>query len=151
MFFKSNRPISEGNAVAAMYVSRRSSAEQPFGPPALIRPILNIGTGGIDYSTLSDDSTTLYVGTYRHLYPDWPQLVEISIAPLPQIKVSAPKALGEFEFALLGHEGADYEIQASSDFIAWTPWLTTNTIDSVRISDPGAARESRRFYRAVSP
>lgn len=151
MFFKSNRPISEGNAVAAMYVSRRSNAEQPFGPPALIRPILNIGTGGIDYSSLSDDGTTLYVGTYRKFYPEWPRLVEISIAPLPQLKVLAPKGLGKFEFELVGREGTDYEIQTSFDSIAWTPWLTTNTIDRVQISDPGAAGESRRFYRAVSP
>jgi hypothetical protein len=148
LFFKSNRPISEGDPVAAMYVSRRTSAEQPFGPPVLIRPILNIGTGGIDYSSLSDDSTTLYVGTYRNFYPDWPQLVEVSITPLPQLKSSGRNALGEFQFDLVGREGATYEIETSTDFSAWSPWLTTNTTGSVKLSDP--ATEGRRFYHALS-
>jgi hypothetical protein len=148
LFFKSNRPISEGDPVAAMYVSRRTSAEQPFGPPVLIRPILNIGSGGVDYSSLSDDGTTLYVGTYRNLYPDWPQLVEVSITPLPQLKSPGRNALGEFQCELLGREGAAYEIQASPDCITWTTWLTTNTTDSVKLSDP--ATEGRRFYRALS-
>src|SRR5215831_7679057 len=31
---------------AGMYVCRRSSADQPFGSPVLIRPILGIGPGG---------------------------------------------------------------------------------------------------------
>jgi hypothetical protein len=150
LLFKSDRSITEGNPAAAMFVSRRTSAEQPFGPPVLIRPILNIGSGGVDYSSLSDDGTTLYVGTYRTLYPDWPQLLQISITPLPQLNVPARNALGEFQFELLGREGATYEIETSPDFRAWSPWLTTNTTDSVKLSEPAAAPESRRFYRALS-
>jgi hypothetical protein len=153
LFFKSWRPISDpagANTVSALYVCRRASPEQEFGAPVLIRPILSIGSGGVDYSSLSDDSTTLYVGTYRTLYPDWPQVVQISITPLPQLKAPARNAIGEFRFELLGREGATYAIETSPDFRAWSPWLTTNTTGSVKLSDPTPTPEGRRFYRALS-
>jgi hypothetical protein len=154
LFFKSWRPILEGNRAAAIYVCRRASADQPFGAPVLVRPILSIGPGGSDFSSLSDDGTTLYVGTYRDKYPEWPQLVQISIAPLPQLSAPRKSLLGNWfpviQFELLGREGATYEIETSTDCRSWTPWLTTNTASSVRLSDPAENPEGRRFYRALS-
>ena len=150
MFLKSTRPISEGPEYAAMYVCHRPSADQPFGPPILIRALLGIGTGGLDYSSLSDDGRTLYVGTYRTQFPDWPQVVQIGITPLPQLTAAGRGAGGVFQLDLLGREGATYEIQTSPDLRTWTPWLTTNTAGSVRLSDPTPAQGGYRFYRVLS-
>jgi hypothetical protein len=53
---------------------------------------------------------------------------------------------GEFQFELLGREGATCEFQVSPDFTTWTPWLTTNTGGSFPLSDPVSVAEGRRFY-----
>jgi hypothetical protein len=153
LFLKSWRPISDppgANPVCGLYVCRRSSQDQPFGAPVLIRPILGIGTGGVDFSSLSDDGATLYLGTYRNLYPDWPQLRQIDVTLLPQLSIPKGTAPGQFQLELLGREGANYEIQVSPDLSTWTPWLTTNTASKVQLSDPIPAPEGRRFYRALS-
>jgi hypothetical protein len=149
LYFKSDRT----DQVGALFVSQRASREAPFGPATLIRPILNIGTGGADFSSLSDDATTLYVGTYRPHDPqggEWPQVVEIGITPLGKLTVPGRNALGKFQFELLGRKGATYEIQTSTNLSSWTPWLTTNTTDRVLLVDPASDGGSHRFYRAVS-
>jgi hypothetical protein len=69
---------------------------------------------------------------------------------LPQLKALGINPAGEFKLELLGRAGADYEIEVSTNFSAWAPWLTTNTSDSVVLSDPAPAMEGRRFYRALS-
>ena len=150
LFIKSDRSITEGDPAGGMYVCRRSSADQPFGSPVLIRPILGIGPGGTDVSSLSDDGATLYVGTYPVVYPKSPQIVPIGITRLPQLLASRSGVSGDFQFDLLGREGANYEIQVSPDFSVWSPWLTTNTTGTVSLSDPTPAPEGRRFYRALS-
>ena len=99
---------------------------------------------------LSDDGTTLYVGTYRTNYPDWAQLKQIDITPLPQLSTPKGTALGQFQFELLGREGANYEIQVSPDLSTWSPWLVTNASSSVQLKDAAFAVEGRRFYRALS-
>ena len=150
LFLKSWRPLTEGSEPGAIYLSRRASNNEPFGPPVVIRPILGIGTGGADFCSLSDDGRTLYVGAYRTLFPDWAQLVQISITPLPQLTAPKGTATGKFTFELLGRDGAQYELQTSSNLGAWSPWLTTNTSSSVELSDPPPGPEARRFYRALS-
>jgi len=150
LFIKSWRPITVGPEEAAIYVCRRSTPTQPFGPPVVIRPILVIGSGGADYCSLSDDGTTLWVGRYKTVYPDWPQVLQLSVTALPQLTAAGRGASGEYQFDLLGRQGATYEIQTSSDLSTWTPWLTTNLTDRLRLSDPMPAPEGRRFYRALS-
>jgi hypothetical protein len=153
LFIKSWRPISDppgANPVCGLYVCRRSTQDQPFGAPVLIRPILGIGTGGTDFSSLSDDGTTLYLGTYRNVYPLWSQLVQIDITPLPRLSTPEGTASGQFQLELLGREGANYDIQVSPDLSTWNLWLTTNTTSSVQVSDSVPASEGRRFYRALS-
>jgi hypothetical protein len=153
LFIKSWRPIVDPPGApepGALYVCRRSSQDRPFGAPVLIRPILGIGTGGVDFSSLSDDGTTLYLGTYRNLYPLWPQVVQIDVTPLPQLSTPTETAPGQFQFELLGREGANYEIQISPDLSTWNPWLITNTASNVQLSDSIPAPEGRRFYRALS-
>jgi hypothetical protein len=153
LFIKSWRPLtspSGANVTAAIYVCPRASQDEPFGAPVLIQPILGIGTGGADYCSLSDDGTTLYVGTYRTSFPDWPQVLQMSLTALPQLTAPTRTALGELQFGLLGREGANYEIQFSPDLANWNPWLSTNTSGSVVISDAAAAPEGHRSYRALS-
>jgi hypothetical protein len=150
LFIKSDRSITQGDPAAGMYVCRRSSADQPFGSPVLIRPILGIGPGGTDVSSLSDDGATLYVGTYPIVYPQWPQYVQIGITRLPQLLGSRSGASGDFQFDLLGREGANYDIQFSPDLNVWSTLLTTNTTGTTSLSDSTQAPEGRRFYRALS-
>jgi hypothetical protein len=153
LFLKSWRPIAsspDAPEIGAIYLCRRLSHDQPFGPPVLIQPILGIGTGGADACSLSDDGTTLYVGTYRVLYPDWAQLLQIDVNQIPQL--SAPKTIasGQFQFELTGREGANYEIQFSSDLKTWNSLLITNASSSVQLLDPAPAPGGRHFYRALS-
>ena len=153
LFLKSWRPITDpsgANEPAALYVCRRISQDQPFGAPVLIRPILGIGTGGVDFTTLSDDGSTLYVGTYREVFPDWPQIVQIGITAVPELTASPRIVPAPFQFELLGREGANYEIQVSPDLNTWQPWLTTNLTSRLQLSDPVLAPEGRRFYRALT-
>ena len=100
--------------------------------------------------SLSADGTTLYLNAYRVHEFDWPQLLPISITPLPQLKALGQNESGEFHLQLLGRAGANYEIQASPDFQSWAAWASTNTDDRVVLTDPSPAPEGRRFYRALS-
>jgi hypothetical protein len=77
----------------------------------LQRFILGIGSGGADYSNLSDDGTTFYVGSYQTVFPYWPRLLQLSVTALPQLTSVGRGASGEFTFDLLGREGATYELQ----------------------------------------
>ena len=151
LFFKSWRPIptSIGPYYAAIYVCSRANSDQSFGPPVLIRPILGIGTGGADLSNLSDDGKTLYVGTYQMQCCDWPELVQLSVSALPQLSASKDIGTRGIQLDLLGRQGATYEIQVSEDLASWTPWLTTNTTGTLRLSDPTGA-VGNRFYRVLS-
>jgi hypothetical protein len=151
LFFKSWRTLVEGPEPGAIYLSRRASLDLPFGPPVVIRPILGIGTGGADYCSLSKDERTLYVGTYRTLYPDWPQLVQIEITHLPQLVAASTSLSGQFTFELTGRPGATYELQSSTDLSKWTSLLETNiTGGSVELSEPASDTVRLQYYRALS-
>jgi hypothetical protein len=148
LFFKSWRPTPPGfPEPAAVYVCSRPSTSSSFGTPVLIRAILGIGTGGSGYCTLSDDGATLYVGTYRTLYPDWPQIVQLSLSSVPQLKALGRNAAGDFQLELSGREGASYQLESSPDLKSWTPWLTTNTPGTARLSVPTSGKPAG-FYRA---
>jgi hypothetical protein len=69
---------------------------------------------------------------------------------LPQLTALGINGVGEFQFGLLGREGATYEIEVSNDLNSWSPWLTTNNSGNLLLSDPSAASKSRRIYRALS-
>jgi hypothetical protein len=150
LFIKSWRANLVGPEISAIYVCSRTNTDQPFGPPVLIRPILGIGSGGAGHGTLSDDGTTLYVGTHRVKYPEWPQLLQIGTTPVPQLTAPRRGGLNDFRFQLLGREGATYDIETSTDLKVWTPWMTTNTTEGVLIHDWDQPAEGRRFYRALS-
>jgi hypothetical protein len=152
LFLKSWRPLaspSGANNTHAIYVSRRASQDEPFGAPVLIQPMLGLAHES-DYCSLSDDGTTLYVGTYRTGFPNWAQVRQMSVTALPQLTTPTRNGLGQFQFELLGREGANYELQFSPDLDTWQPWLTTNTTGTVQLADPASAAESSRFYKAVS-
>jgi hypothetical protein len=152
LFIKSWRPLSSppgADPTHAIYVCRRANQEEPFGAPVLIQPILGLAHES-DYCSLSDDGTTLYVCTYRTGYPNWPQVRQMSLTSLPQLSTLRQTAPGQFQFELLGREGANYEIEVSPDLSMWNHWVTTNTTSRVLLSDPGSAPEGRRFYRAWS-
>jgi len=73
--------------------------------------------------------------------------------PPPSMLISKlVRTNGVVQFTLTGPSDTNCILQISSDLVTWTP-LTTNAISPVgllAISDPGAAGQDRRFYRAVS-
>jgi hypothetical protein len=150
MFFKSDRPIKQGANAAAMFITKRPGKDKPFGPPLLIQPILTTGGAGVDFSSLSDDGKTFWVGTYQTIYPDWPVMYQMGITELPQLSLTRNVSTGNFEVGLLGRQGATYEIEVSTDLKVWQSLLTTNTTDWISLSDPGSTIEALRFYRALS-
>jgi hypothetical protein len=104
----------------------------------------------VDLTTLSDDGGTLYLGTYKVQYPNWPQVVQLDLTALPRLTDPRRTAAGSFEVGLLGRDGTTYDVQTSADLVTWKPWLTTNVTSSVRLVDPSPAPEGRRLYRVVS-
>jgi uncharacterized repeat protein (TIGR02543 family) len=56
----------------------------------------------------------------------------------------------EFQLTLGGDLGGQYRIDASTNLTDWTPLTTvTNTLGTVRFTDPAAGDHKSRFYRAV--
>lgn len=72
--------------------------------------------------------------------------------PLPPMLISQlVRTNGVVQFTLTGPSGTNCIVQVSSNLVTWTP-LMTNAISPVgwlAISDPGAAGQDRRFYRAA--
>jgi hypothetical protein len=72
-------------------------------------------------------------------------------SPPPMSLSKFVRTNGVAQFTLAGPAETACVIQRSSNLVNWVP-LLTNTISPVglaQISDPGAASEARRFYRAV--
>jgi hypothetical protein len=147
LFFFSDRHRPRDGS---LWVSRRAAVASAFDPPALIQFISDMNPFGADFPMLSTDEATLYFHTYPDGFPGRTLLWQSSITILPQLKALGKNPADEFQLELLGREGADYEIEVSPDFNTWTPWLTTNTSDSVVLSDPAPAMDGHRFYRALS-
>jgi len=147
LFFMSSR-TSEPNG--NVWVSKRSSRSSPFDPPMHVDSIAPTAQRAKPHA-LAYDGTTLYYSSFNRPggLGDW-DLWQISVTRLPQLKALGKNPTGEFGFELLGREGANYEIQVSPDFKAWTPWLTTNASGTVGLNDPASAPEGRRFYRVLS-
>ncbi len=67
-------------------------------------------------------------------------------------RLSAPLLLPDrtFQLTLTGFPGATYEIDATTDLVAWTSLgMLTNTSGASTFADPAAATFDRRFYRAL--
>jgi len=76
-----------------------------------------------------------------------PAALVISVRPL--ISASAGITNGQIEWQLTGTPGDTYAIELSSNLVDWTPADTlTNESGNVRFTDPAAANEPLRFYRA---
>jgi hypothetical protein len=150
MIFKSDRPNSFNRMAAGCYVTRRHTAGEPFGAPALIRPILATGTGGVDLGALSADGKTLWIDTFEKIFPDWTRVVQFSIEELPRLETIGPNTEGTFQLALGGREGATYEVQSSSDLTVWTSLLTTNTFGRTELPGVTSTVNDRQYYRVLS-
>jgi hypothetical protein len=94
-----------------------------------------LATNGL-YFTLTYAATSLTVG-----------LADAASAFVPSVLALSA---GQFQMKLSGVEGQSYEIQATTNLIAWVP-ISTNTISGgvVTFPDPSAGAFSNRFYRAV--
>lgn len=148
LFFLSSR-TSEPNG--NVWVSKRASRSAPFAPPVHVDSIASTAQRARPHA-LSADGTTFYYSSFERAggQGGW-DLWQISVTALPQLREFAAAAAGGVQFDLLGREGADYTVETSSDPLNWTPWITTNTTDRVRLTDTLPPSEGRRFYRAVAP
>ena len=100
--------------------------------------VLGWATPSNQVITVTNTLTTAATATYVYL-ADIPQLTGISVDN------------GATQFYLNGQAGSNYVIQASSNFVTWSP-LSTNLVPplgSIPINDPSLATHARRFYRAV--
>ncbi|MCI0746487.1 MAG: immunoglobulin domain-containing protein [Verrucomicrobia subdivision 3 bacterium] len=134
-----------------VWVSKRATTASPFRPPVMIRAIAEVeATFRTRPHAISADGTTLYFASDRSGgLGDW-DIWQISVTRLPVLAAPGVNGSGEFQFELLGREGATYEIQSSPDLSTWTTWLTTNATGSVQLRDSALVPGDRRFYRALS-
>jgi hypothetical protein len=77
-------------------------------------------------------------------------LWQVSITELPRLRVTGPNT-APFQMELTGHDGVSYSIEASEDLSVWTPWLMTNTAETLLLDDPWSTNFSRRYYRVSTP
>jgi hypothetical protein len=147
LFFMGGTPPLGGN----VYVSKRDTTSSAFGPRVRVGAIGEL-TDRARPHALSADGTTLYYGSFERSggLGDW-DLWQISMTPLPQLRGLTATGDGQIQFDLLGREGANYTVDTSADLRTWTPWITTNTTDRVRLTDSVLPNQARRFYRAVTP
>ncbi|GEM_PF-5579508 len=100
------------------------------------------GGGAIAQLAWSSPSTATTNIPQSQLYP---------LSALPPAFV-APGSFtnGTFDLRVSGLQGKSYVLQASTDFINWTP-VSTNVAPSnfMDLVDPGATNFPRRFYRAI--
>ncbi len=143
LFFLSSR-TSEPNG--NVWVSKRLSRSLRFGQPVHVDSIATTAQRARPHA-LSSDGTTLYYSSFDRPggLGGW-DLWQISVTSLPQLRALGMSGTGEFQFELLGREGAYYEFQVSTDAQTWAPWLTTNAPGSLTLSDPEPAPNGRRFY-----
>jgi hypothetical protein len=75
------------------------------------------------------------------------QLLIVTEPPLLQARLTN----GNFELLLTDRMGSSSRIEVSSDLTGWTSLGTvTNVTRTVLVTDPAAANQQQRFYRAVS-
>jgi hypothetical protein len=78
--------------------------------------------------------------------------LELIAVPANVAVLASPERLsdGSFQLSLIGQTNQTYTIQVSTDLPAWTDWTNvTPTRVITPLSDPEAAHETQRFYRAV--
>jgi len=51
-----------------------------------------------------------------------------------------------FQLGFLGTSGSNYVLQATTNFVDWTPLVTTNVFN---LTDSGASNFPYRFYRVI--
>jgi hypothetical protein len=72
--------------------------------------------------------------------------------PLPPMLISKfVRTNGAVQFMLTGPANTNCIVQVSSNLVTWTPLMTNafSPVGSLTISDPAAAGQARRFYRAA--
>ena len=77
--------------------------------------------------------------------------LELTAVPAYVAVLTSPQPLsdGAFQVTLIGHTNQTYTLQVSTDLCAWTDWTNvTPTSVVTSLSDPAAAHETQRFYRA---
>jgi len=150
------------------YVLQAGSLQVTILPPAIINAGAQwqvdggaLQASGTTLSGLLPGSHTINFNTVLGWHTPASQVVTITntlTTPVTAYYTQPPQlagmiaASGKFQFVLSGQVGTNYVIQASSDFVVWTP-ISTNTIPaggSMTIIDSNMASFTRRFYRALA-
>jgi hypothetical protein len=75
----------------------------------------------------------------------------LAVTEPPRLTAGELLADGSLQLSLTGGIGFKYDLETSSDLVAWTLWTTlTSTNRTMTLTDVTATSVARRFYRAVS-
>jgi len=80
--------------------------------------------------------------------------LELTAEPANLAVLASPQRLpdGSFQLTLIGQTNRSYTLQISTDLTTWTDWTNlTPASYSTPLTDPAAAHDPQRFYRARTP
>jgi hypothetical protein len=77
--------------------------------------------------------------------------LELAAVPAEMAVLSSPQRRpdGAFELTLIGQTNRSYTVQVSTNLTTWTDWTSvTPSSFNTLLTDPAAAQDRQRFYRA---
>jgi hypothetical protein len=77
--------------------------------------------------------------------------LELTAVPADVAVLASPQRLpeGSFQLTLIGQTNQGYTLQVSTDLFTWTDWTNVTPASfSTPLTDPVAAHDPQRFYRA---
>jgi sugar lactone lactonase YvrE len=78
--------------------------------------------------------------------------LELTAVPTDVAVLASPQRLpdGSFQFTLIGQTNLNYTVQVSTNLTTWTDWTNAIPTSSITpVTDPAAAQDPQRFYRAL--
>jgi hypothetical protein len=118
--------------------------------PAYALPAAASLTGHLTIANPGNPNTNSYPGAFgaAALANDTQfPLITRPAPPRPQLHV-LPRSAGQFQLGLTGETNRLYQVQASSDLLAWTNLFTTNCLTGIfTYTDADSSNRFLRFYR----
>jgi hypothetical protein len=87
-------------------------------------------------------------GTVQELRNQPPRQI-LTVTEQPQLSISGSLSADLLHLSLVGAVGSTYELQTTTDFDAWTTWMTVICTNRTMTFTDTTATNMSRFYRAV--